>query len=246
MNRFRMLGLSLWLCVMPFHLAAAEPLALATGEFPPYSGATLPGYGISSQIVQLALREAGHDSVVVFLPWRRAAAMTAKGHYAGSYPWAKNAEREQLFLYSQPLHDDRIRFFARLDSELDLAENWQGRILCIPAGWDASQVQAQIDRYQLRLERPNDMDNCFRMLAAGRLDLTVLNEQVAQSMLQRLGDDQPAIVPVGAEVARDRTYFIVSRDYPQAEQLIAAFNNGLARLKADGRYARLLGKAAQP
>ena len=226
-------------------LRAEQPLVLATCEFAPFTGALLPGYGVSSQIVKEALKAVGRETILVFLPWRRAAAMTAQGRYAGSFPWAKNAEREELFLYSEPIRVERIRFFARLDRELDQAKSWQGLRLCIPDGWDTASLQQQIVDLNLQLVRPNDMENCFRMLAADRVQLAALNQDVAQSLLLRLGDLGVPIVPVGAEVVADVSYFIVSREFPDAEQLIADFNRGLALFKQSGGYERLLEKSAR-
>lgn len=234
---------ALLLCLLQTQAVRAEQLLLATGEFPPYVSEALPGHGLSSQIVQAAFRAAGYPTTLFFMPWRRAAAQTAAGQYAASFPWAMNDERRQQFLYSQPLYQDQIRFFARLSGSGVDERHWQGKRLCIPAGWDIGQLQRQIERFQLELERPSDMVNCFNMLDAGRIELTAVNRMVGQNLLDGL-QLQHRIGPVGDVIATDLNFLIISREHPQARELIADFNEGLRAIRSNGVYSRILQQAA--
>ncbi|QKE64117.1 transporter substrate-binding domain-containing protein [Aquipseudomonas campi] len=233
----------LLLCLLQAQPVWAEQLLLATGEFPPYVGEALPGQGLSSQIVRAAFQAAGYQTTLFFMPWRRAAAQTAAGQYAASFPWAMNDERQQQFLYSQPLYQDQIRFFARLDGTSVDERNWQGMRLCIPDGWDIGQLQQQIERFRLQLERPSDMLNCMRMIDAGRVDLTAVNRMVGQNLLDGL-QLQHRIGPVGSVIATDLNFLIVSRKHPQARELIANFDEGLRVIRSNGVYSQILQQSA--
>jgi polar amino acid transport system substrate-binding protein len=223
----------------------AEQLLLATGEFPPYVGSSLANQGVASQIVSAAFSAVGHEVSLRYLPWRRASAETASGKYAASYPWAMNKQRQEQFLFSQPIYIDHVRFFARLDQGLDADRRWHGKRLCIPDGWDITQVQRQIDHYQLQVEQPSDIANCFHMVEAGRVDLTAINRMVGNHVLEEL----PAghnIGVVGEEIALDVNYLIIPRSHPRAPQLLAEFNKGLRRIKQNGRYLNILEAAGLP
>lgn len=229
----------LWLGLTALSAVQAETLKLATGEFHPYVGKALPDYGLSSQIVRSAFQAVGYQTTLVFMPWRRVAAETAAGLYAGSYPWAMNDERKLQFLYSQPIYRDQIHFFARSDSPLRDEQQWFGKTLCIPDGWDIKQLQQQIEHYRLRLNRPSDIENCLLMVEAGRVDLTAVNRMVGDSLAKELHLGH-GIGPVGNAITTDLNYFIVSRTHPQASKLIEDFNRGLETIRQNGSYERIL------
>ncbi|MCY1549222.1 hypothetical protein D9M68_853800 [compost metagenome] len=153
-----------------------------------------------------------------------------------------NRARLRQFLYSKALYQDEIRFFARLDGNLEDERNWHGKSLCIPLGWDISQVQMFITRYRLKLEQPSHLENCFRMIEAGRFALTAVNIRVGERLRAQL--KLRWIGPVGSTIAQDKNYLIVSRTHPRATQLIDAFNRGLEQIRRNGRYRQILENAA--
>ena len=103
------LGLILALACAP---ARADTVALATGEYPPLSGAAEPGGGLLAQVVVAAYAAVGVTVQLSYLPWQRGYNETLAGTYTGSFPYVKNAEREALYLYSNPMLTDTIRMFA--------------------------------------------------------------------------------------------------------------------------------------
>ncbi|MNF39065.1 Bacterial extracellular solute-binding protein, family 3 [compost metagenome] len=237
-------GLFSWLCLGLLPPASAQTLKLATGEFQPYVGESLPGQGLSSQIVQLAFETAGYQTLLVFMPWRRAAAQTGAGHYDGSYPWAMNDERKLRFLYSQPIYQGQIRFFARRSGSLADTSQWYDKTLCIPDGWDTTQLQQPITHYRFKLERPSGIENCLLMVGNGRVDLTAINPMVGASLARKLQVEHK-ISPVGEVIATDLNYLIVPRSLPNAGKLIEDFNKGLQRIRDNGRYEQILEHAAE-
>ena len=67
--------------------AGAETFRLTTLEWCPYTCSDLPGGGATTQVLRAALKAAGHDLAVDFLPWNRAV-LTARREpgYAGYFP----------------------------------------------------------------------------------------------------------------------------------------------------------------
>ncbi|WP_166366880.1 substrate-binding periplasmic protein [Pseudomonas akapageensis] len=232
-----------WLLLGALPAVQAETLKLATGEFQPYVSESLPGQGLSSQIVRSAFEAAGYQTTLMFMPWRRAAAQTRAGHYAASYPWAMNEERKQHFLYSHPIYQGQIRFFALLDSPMADTRQWYGKTLCIPDGWDTTQLLQPIEHYGFKLERPSDIENCLLMVGSGRVELTAINPMVAGSLNRRLHLEHK-VVPVGEVIATDLNYLIVPRVLPDAVQLIDDFNRGLEHIHENGRYREIIENAA--
>lgn len=234
-----------WVSLGSLLTVQAETLKLATGEFQPYVSASLPGQGLSSQIVRSAFEAAGYQTALVFMPWRRAAAQTRAGRYAASYPWAMNEERRQLFLYSEPIYQGEIRFYAQQGNHMSDTRHWYGKTLCIPDGWDTDQLLEPINRYGFKLERPSDIENCLLMVGSGRVDLTAINPIVGGSLNSKLHLEHK-VVPVGEDIATDLNYLIVPRVRPNADKLIDDFNRGLKHIRENGRYREILEDAATP
>ncbi|WP_169741278.1 substrate-binding periplasmic protein [Andreprevotia chitinilytica] len=219
---------------------SGQPAQLATGEFIPYVSASLRAKGISSEIVTEAFRRMGRPAALTFLPWRRAYEESKRGDFEGSFPWARNAERELDFLYSDPLIVDHIAIFVARDSPVKHQADLTGRVACIPAGWDLVQSQALITQASLRLERPPDLPNCMLMLRAGRVDLVPVNEMAGWDTARLALGRADVVRTLPEVVGTDTTYLIAPRSRPESVALIAAFNKALQSMHADGSYQRIL------
>ncbi|MGC0152536.1 substrate-binding periplasmic protein [Chromobacterium vaccinii] len=222
--------------------ASADGLALVTGEFPPYVGEKLPQGGISAVIVREAFAAAGMPAPrIVFLPWKRAYSETGQGRFAASFPYARDASREKDFLYSEPLHLDHFSYFVRQGDKDAEQGRWQGKRLCLPLGWTTAYTEADIRKYQLRLERPPTLDSCLKMLDRNTVDMVSCNDFVASFAIRQLyGERSPFVVAGIGGQQTSALYLIVSRRRPDAERLIRQFNQGLASLRKSGRYQQLV------
>lgn len=225
---------------------SAETLQLCTGEFEPYAGQHLPEQGISSVAVKTVLEKAGYKMKIEFLPWRRAYANLKSGKCQASYPWALNDERQKDILYSDPLHKDQIAFFVRRNSVEENPRSWQGKTLCIPSGWDLKQIENLTQKYQFKLIRPPELQNCMQMTSLSRADLTAVNQMVGNILIAKtFPGPTPPLVQVSEETTRDFTYFVVSRKYTKAQELIEKFNATLKKLTQDGSYDHLIRAAVE-
>lgn len=88
-----------------------DPVKLTSLHWPPYTGETLPGQGLTGFIVREAFREAGLGVDVEFLSWRRAVReATTDDQYQGYFPEYKDATIEKDFLYSDPIGTSQVGF----------------------------------------------------------------------------------------------------------------------------------------
>ncbi|POZ62777.1 substrate-binding periplasmic protein [Chromobacterium alticapitis] len=236
-----------WLAMPLSALAAAgeSDLTLASGEFPPYVSEQLPQGGVTSMVVREAFAAAGLPAPkIVFLPWKRGYSETEQNRYAAAFPYARDAAREKLFLYSDPLHLDHFSYFVRKDDTEAAAGRWQGKRLCLPLGWTTAYVDADIHTFQLQLERPPALDNCLKMLSSNTVDLVSCNDFVASYAIRQLyGAHSPFVIATIGKQQSSALYLIVSRQRPDAEQLLRQFNQGLTALRRSGRYQQLLQQA---
>ena len=95
--------------------APLKPIRVLTGEWSPYSGADLPDYGLASAIVTTALREAGYEPQLQFVPWKLALPTAARAETNAdirvSYPWYYKESRAEEFYYSVPIMQVQMGLF---------------------------------------------------------------------------------------------------------------------------------------
>lgn len=217
--------------------AMAESARLVSGDFPPfvYEGGARQGF--LTDIVRAAFAAEGVDITVDFMPWKRGYLMTRKGIYIGTFPYAHNAEREAEFLYSEPIYIDRVRLFAIGGGSVD--DDWHGRTVCLPVGYDMEQTRGWMARQHVAIEQPPRLEDCFHMLASHRVDAVPISEAVGNTMVVQMYGRGNTIHPLDGVLGSDITHFIVSRRRVDAQAWIDRFNRGLALIHANGTYDRL-------
>ena len=89
-----------------------QHLAVATLEYPPYTGKELPHYGYVSHIISSALESVGYTTSYTFLPWSRALLGAEAGDFDIVSFASYNPERKQNFIHSEPFGNEVIVFLA--------------------------------------------------------------------------------------------------------------------------------------
>lgn len=224
---------------------AEEPLPVITGEYPPYTGEAMPHAGLSTFLIQEIFRAASLPKPTIdWQPWQRGYALAKAGKYAATYPYVHTNERAEDFLYSEPLHTLRRTFFTRKDFPKGMTGDWYNLRLCVPLGWGISYLEKTIKIFNLTMIRPASMDLCLRMVKGGRADLVSDDRLTLVHQIKGLFGSADALVE--SEYGKHNetfsflSFFIVSRTWPNAEEILKKFNAGLATLRASGEYDRLV------
>lgn len=237
MIRFALLLLTIVLSSMT---SAAEKITLANGEWAPYLSEKLKHYGYMSHIVTEAFAEEGIEVEYVFLPWKRGFEDAKDGKYQGSLIWGYNEERAKDFLYSDTVAELGTSLFHQKEKTIewneptDLKKYRIGGVIGYAYGVEELEKQGV-----LKIDRIGKDEGNYKKLAAGRLDIVLEDTEVGHETINTMGlSDQLTAHP---KTLQARQYsVIISKNAPNAEALIEAFNRGLAKLKADGRYQKYL------
>jgi hypothetical protein len=85
-------------------------------------------------------------------------------------------------------------FSARKDSPVtfDRDQDLQGLSICLPLDYDPVRLQEMVDEGIVTMDRPPDLESCFRMLDLGRTDLVRVNDIVGWTMIDRLFETRTA------------------------------------------------------
>jgi ABC-type amino acid transport substrate-binding protein len=230
--------------------AKARPVVrLATLDWEPYIGERLPDQGYCAALIRAAYAEQGVDVRIEFYPWARALHLARTGAVDGLMPEYFNPSREAEFVFSDafpggPLvlykrKADAIAFAADPLAHQDAAlRKLVGKRFGVVRGYLNTPVFDAAS--YLAKEEANDDATNLRKLAYGRIDLAVIDRRVAEHLIRT---DYPGyaakIEPMDPPLADNPLYIAFSKKAPHLQRSRAAFNQGLASLRAKGAIDQL-------
>lgn len=221
------------------HAVAANRIKLGAGEWPPYFSQSLKHNGSFAYIVTQAFAAAGYDVEYSFLPWKRALQEAEDGVLDGSPGWKSTPERAQSFLFSDPVITSTSVLFHLKGTSLDWStiDDLMGRRIGITAGYSyGTDFDAAVADKRLIVDAAKDDLTALRMLLAKRTELVVMNRDVGFDIMHRslLPSDAAAIIFNEKPIDQQPSFLAISKKTPHAEQVIADFNRGLAKIRGDG------------
>ena len=233
----------------PMPLAAAEPVRLASLEWEPYIGPNLPEQGYVAELIRAAFAEQGLSVEFEFYPWARALHLARNGSVDGLVPEYFDPSRESEFAFSDPFPGGPLVFYKRRsdaiafaadpiadpDAALQALKPWRFGVvrgyLNTPT-FDAAQ-------YLFKEEASDDATN-LRKLAFSRIDLAVIDRNVAEHLIRtRYPDYANKLEPMQPALAELALFVAFSRTSKRMPDVRVRFNDGLKALEADGRLAAL-------
>lgn len=223
---------------------AAQPtVGLSSLEWPPYTGATLPGQGITTAVVRRALESAGSALEVHFYPWNRAVALARQGsgpgRVDGYFPEYWSADVEAEFIMSDAIGTSPLGLVERVAKPVtwstldDLSRHRIGVV-------NGYVNTVELDRRIRNRSQPTDMANDDRhnllKLVAGRVDLAVIDRRVFEYLVAH----DPRIAPVAGQLRfqprllEEKKLYACFGRHAQGERACRILNAGLARTGTSG------------
>jgi polar amino acid transport system substrate-binding protein len=235
-GRILWLVISLWCsAVLP---ARAANFQLTTLEWAPYTGAALQGKGSISTTIVDAMKLAGATAEVKIFPWARAMRLVdTDPAYVGFFPAYYSRDRATRYLYSDPVGSSNVVFLERVDAPVKWAtlDDLQGKRLGVVRGYvNTEELDARIAQKTLQAEEVvEDRSNVLK-LAAGRLDLAVIDSQIYEHMVNT--DPEVArvapLLKVNPKVLEVKNLYVCFQRSPAGVQAQRALNTGLRKLQA--------------
>ncbi|MEE1674402.1 transporter substrate-binding domain-containing protein [Agarivorans aestuarii] len=240
----------LMITVLALPVRAAELVTLSSGEWPPFTSKSLAHQGFYSEIVRQAFALENYEVQYQFLPWARAYMYVEQGNVDGSLTWAKTHDKEQEVLFSEPVFWHNKVFFHLSHQPF----SWQNidslKTLNIGATEKYTYGYAfdlAAEQSELKVEYvSSDLLNLKKLLA-GRIDVFPSDIHVGYQLInQHFTSEEAALFTHHPKsVQQTYTHVIFSKKNQQrGEQLLAAFNRGLQKLKQSGAYQQIIDDAA--
>lgn len=230
------------LIVMAGASFSQDRLRLTNGEWPPYLGSALPHHGVGSRIVAEAFATQGIDVSWEFYPWARALRLAELGERDGSALWLKTPERLAAFYVSEPVLESEYYLFYRANAPLPEGariEQMHGLRVAAMIGYYYGEAfrNAEADGTLDVIRVPRETQ-ALELLLAARVDVVPIDRIAAETILDRLSEQQRTAIMESAQVWRlESLHLMLSRKNPANATRIKAFNRGLAVLKARGTIA---------
>ena len=214
-----------------------KTVTIALGEWPPFIGETLSGFGTISRIVTSSFENQGYQVSVGFFPWRRSFELTRMGDWDVTAVWVRSPERDRTFVYSDTVMVGKQVFFYRKDSAFDWKslDDLEKYIIGGSTGYYHGAIIDQGEKMGVfTLERIPDEAANFRKLLIGRIDLVVANKDVGYYLMNQMFDaKQLSKITHHHKPLETSTYhLIIGKKNPRSQALVNAFNLGLAQVRS--------------
>lgn len=244
------LGTLLGLGCGPTLAAGQNPteIRVAIGEWPPYTSERLNGYGVAAKLISEAFAAAGVKVTYVFYPWNRSLELARRGAIEATATWFESADRRADFLLGEPLYDSRFLLYYLKEKPIawQTIDDLKGRKIGATTGYFYGEAFARAEKAgEITVIRASSDETNLKNLLLGRLDAFPLDERVAEFMF---ANDMPAAdaarIGHNAVAVHSRPqHLLVSRKAANGEALIRLFNQGLAAIRANGTYERIVNDA---
>jgi polar amino acid transport system substrate-binding protein len=234
--------------------AAEEPCALRVGWEPyaPYTYADDAGAvtGADIELIRALAAEVGCTLAFAELPWARILREVENGTLDVSTSTSWTPERTEWAWFSEPYRETEMAIYVRrgeverfdLESLADIAAQ-EFRLGVITDYYYGDEYQALTadPRSDPWIDGATDYATNIRKLSSGRIDGYLVEDvEVMEAELARLGlteEVERYPLPIQGEQLR----FMFSRKTVEAE-LVAAIDDALERMRADGRLAAITSK----
>lgn len=181
-------------CMADDNDGKARTIRIATGEFAPWSGKTLPHGGHVNHIIHEAFAAQGVTVEFVYLPWKRAFEDTRIGKFDATSYWYENIERRDTMLFSDAVIVNRTVFFQRADEDVirwDRFEDLSNLRMSATVGFTYTDefYRAVAANIINPIMVPSDIQN-IKLLMADRVDLFATDEMAGFYMAAQLSIDR--------------------------------------------------------
>jgi polar amino acid transport system substrate-binding protein len=253
---------------------APEPTAPASGEVPrmtlrivtgngfaPYVDETLPGGGMFTQLLEMAIFRAdpGLPYNLTFInDWQaHIDALLPSLAYDISFPWprpdcessmlsASDISRCDNFVFSAPYLEIVDGFFALRDSPLQSSisyDDFVGKRICRPEGYTTGvldDVGLTADR--ITLLRENEVIDCFQALMDDKVDVVSIDAEVGDTAIAELGivkkvEQNPHLVKLTS------LHAIAHKSNQNAVDMLGLLDQGLVEMYESGEWYEIVSTA---
>lgn len=216
-------------------------LSISVGDWPPFFVESELGQGSVARLVTDIFAEAGYEVEFHFVPWKRAYREAAAGRHDATAIWMYAADREEDFVFSDPVMNERFVLFYRKDTpfEWNRMEDLSDLRLGGSIGYSYGEsFDNAVGNDVIDVEWVASTELNFRRLLFGRIDAFPEEINVGYYILRRETDPDEAqmVTHHPRSISENESFLLFPTGEPETERLLKIFNRGLQEFRDDGRY----------
>lgn len=225
--------ITLILLLIPFQLLGKE-LKLATLEWEPYIYSH-SDQGFVAQLIQKAFAGSDYEVKLAFFPWARAVRVAQSHEFAGYLPEYYSSKIAEDFYFSEPFFATPLVFFKRKKDSINYSNlrDLKPYTIAVVRGY-VNTVDFDEATYLNKEITTQDLQG-FKMLMLGRVDLVVADKNVGYHLIQSyLPESLEFIDVVEPPLEIKKLYLCISKQHPDAVEILQIFNTGLLKMRTSG------------
>ena len=219
----------------------AEKITAVGNPWPPFLDPAQSKKGIINEIATAAYATQGYEVEMSFVPWARAIDGVRNATFDILLGTWLTEERTKTLMFSEPYLNNSIRFIKRKGSTFDYSglESLTGKSIGVVREYGYGDEFLSANNFK-RPETKDFIGN-IRKLIAGRIDLTLEDEIVARATIAK---ESPELLNkiefTKTDYSTNALYVTSGLANAKHKELIEAFNKGLAIIKQNGEYDKIL------
>jgi polar amino acid transport system substrate-binding protein len=221
--------------------AYSQNLNIVANIWPPYVDKTLEDNGLAMKIVKAAFEKVGYTPQIRFEKWERALEGSKLGVYDVAGAIWKSDSRKQKLLYSEPYLKNNIVLITSADSNIKFnsLNDLHGLLVGILRGY-AYDEQFMKDPKILKVQA-NRLSQNLISLQAGKINVAVADRRLAlYELKQFFSKSRNDFQFLPKHLSTRNLYVAAPLANKQSKAIIKKFNEGLAAIKKDGTYQKIL------
>lgn len=229
------------LCSLVVFQVQAQKVSLVVNTWPPYVDTALPDDGLAMKIVKTALKRAGYTPEVRVEKWEKALEGSELGVYdlVGAV-WKTDARQKKL-LYSHSYLTNNIVLVGHASSKIEFNSLHDLRGLLVGVLKDYEYDPNFMKDPKILKFQANRLTQNLIAVQQGKLDLAVADRRLAIYELKHfMGNNRSDFRFLPKALSSRKLYVAAPIENAGSKALIAKFNQGLAAIKKDGTYQKIL------
>lgn len=221
--------------------ATTKPIVIGLDEWPPFAGKSMIGDGISAVLIKEAFAKSNYTISFRFLPWARVEAEIKAGKLDAMGNLYEITEIKKYADYSNPYYTSKVKFATRTDSKIKIksVEDLKKYKIGYGAGYSFGEP-FDSSKSLTKVEVPLTI-NGLKMLLQNRIDLVIDSEEVLNHLLKTDKSISASNIKVLDFTLNTNTISLgVLKKHPEKDEILKAFNEGLAKIKKDNRYNSII------
>ncbi|HFQ5377020.1 TPA: transporter substrate-binding domain-containing protein [Vibrio vulnificus] len=223
-------------------LSHSATITAAQDPWAPFVQQNNANPGISVEIVIEAFKTQGHDVDFKIMPWTRALNEVKDGRVDVLVATWFTQERTSYLNYSQPYLENSLKFIKRSGDgfEYNGMDSLSGKNVGIIRNYGYGDEFLKATNFNK--PEANDLVANAKKLLAKRIDLTLEDELVAKATLSGAGMKLSDFDFTNNALSVNPLHVTSGLANAKNGEIIEAFNKGLAEIKANGTFDKILMK----